>query len=109
MEYKGFTFERFEINWTMGNVHKNGSFDFEKDTMKVISYIINSPFYLQSTPDKPKSYLPLFCENKKGNVINFRTVKSVKNYISKYMVKKLGKVVIKNGDEAHFELLKESN
>ena len=91
--YKGFTIEKFVVEWSCG-----------KEKWTNISYIINSPYYLQSTPQKPKSYLPLFAENKKGQVVEFKTLKSAKSYITKYMVKKLGKVIIKNGDEAHFQL-----
>ena len=98
--YKGFTIEHFPMEW-----------HYADKTWDQDGYIIHSPYYLQSTSEKPKTYLPLFCEDEYGEVLNFKTLEDAKNYIDNYIVPKKGKIKIKapygGSDEVHFELLPE--
>lgn len=93
ISYKGINIEHFPLKWQMGDKEWNQD-----------GYIIKSPYYLQSTPNKPKTYLPLYCEDESGEVINFDTLDDAKNYIDTYIIPKKGKIVIKHGDEVHYEL-----
>ena len=63
-----------------------------------------SPYYLQSNPNKPKVYMPLYAEDYDGNVVEFPTLKDTKDYIDKYILTKAGHIKIKHGDEVHYVL-----
>ena len=93
VEYKGITIEHFPLTWTL-----NG------ETWDEDGWVIKSPYYIQSSSDKPKTFMPLYCENEKGEVINFPKLEDAKQYIDDYIVTKKGKIKIKHGDEVHFEL-----
>lgn len=95
VDYKGFTIEHFPIEW-----HYNDKV-WDQD-----GYIIHSPYYLQNNSEKPKIYLPLYCEDEYGEVLNFKTLDDAKNYIDDYILPKKGKIKVKR-DECHFELLPE--
>lgn len=97
--YKGFTIEHFP--YTYSTEEEGKEFD-------VNGYVIHSPYYLQSSPDKPKTHLPLYCEDEEGNDINLATLEDAKKYIDDYLVPKKGKVVIKHGDEVHYVINKDS-
>ena len=96
--YKGITIEHFPLTWKMTD---DGE-PFDQD-----GYVIKSPYYLQSNENKDKYYLPLYCEDPSGKVLNFDTLDDAKKYIDDYIVPKKGKIHIKYGDEVHFELLPE--
>ena len=95
VDYKGFTIEHFPIEW-----------HYDDKVWDQDGYIIHSPYYLQSNSEKPKIYLPLYCEDEYGEVLNFKTLDDAKNYIDDYILAKKGKIKVKR-DECHFELLPE--
>ena len=95
VDYKGFTIEHFPIEW-----------HYDDKVWDQDGYIIHSPYYLQSNSEKPKIYLPLYCEDEYGEVLNFKTLDDAKNYIDDYILPKKGKIKVKK-DECHFELLPE--
>lgn len=95
VDYKGFTIEHFPIEW-----------HYDDKVWDQDGYIIHSPYYLQNNSEKPKIYLPLYCEDEYGEVLNFETLDDAKNYIDDYILPKKGKIKVKR-DECHFELLPE--
>lgn len=98
IEYKGFTIEHSPMEMHYGD-----------DSWDVDGWYIHSPYYLQSTPEKEKFYLPLFAEDEFGVVQNFKTAEEAKEYIDKWIVTKKGKIKLKGWkkDECHFEILPE--
>lgn len=94
IEYKGVMIEYFPYTIEYGDSEQN-----------VEGWVIKSPYYLQSNPNKPKYYLPLYCEDEDGEEVNFETLDDTKDYIDKYIVTKRGKIRIKHGDEIHYEIL----
>ena len=106
VNYKGFTIEHspmgLVVDFTPDNLNK-------EHEMEIDGYFIHSPYYLQSNPNKEKIYLPLFCEDEDGHVINFETLDQAKKYIDDWMVTKKGRIKLKGWkkDECHFEILPE--
>lgn len=94
VEYKGITIEHFPLSWK-----------FKGETWDEDGWVIKSPYYIQSNSDKPKTFMPLYCENENGEVLNFHKLEDAKKYIDDYIVTKKGKIKIKHGDEVHFELI----
>ena len=94
IEYKGVMIEYFPYAIEYGDSEQN-----------VEGWVIKSPYYLQSNPNKDKYYLPLYCEDEDGEEVNFETLDDAKDYIDKYIITKRGKIRIKHGDEIHYEIL----
>ena len=94
IEYKGVMIEYFPYTIEYGDSEQN-----------VEGWVIKSPYYLQSNSDKPRYYLPLYCEDEDGEEVNFETLDDAKDYIDRYIVTKRGKIRIKHGDEIHYEIL----
>ena len=45
---------------------------------------------------------PLYCEDEDGDVVNFKTLQQVKDYIDKYIVPEKGEYIFKGNAELHF-------
>ena len=106
VEYKGFTIEHspmgLVVDFTPDNLNK-------EHEMEIDGWFIHSPYYLQSNPNKDRIYLPLFCEDEYGHVLNFETLEQAKKYIDDWMASKKGRIKLKGWkkDECHFEILPE--
>lgn len=84
-KYKKYTIEHFPID-----AHMDGM-----EPQHIESYIIKSPVVLTNSG----YHLPLYCEDEKGNEVNFRSLQQVKDWIDKFDGK--FKLQWKHGDELH--------
>ena len=84
-KYKKYTIEYFPIDAYMDGM----------EPQHIESYIIKSPAVLTSSG----YHLPLYCEDEKGNEVNFRSLQQVKDWIDKFDGK--FKLQWKHGDELH--------
>lgn len=84
-KYKKYTIEYFPID-----AHMDGM-----EPQHIESYIIKSPAVLTNSG----YHLPLYCEDEKGNEVNFRSLQQVKDWIDKFDGK--FKLQWKHGDELH--------
>ena len=84
-KYKKYTIEYFPIDAYMDGM----------EPQHIESYIIKSPAVLTNSG----YHLPLYCEDEKGNEVNFRSLQQVKDWIDKFDGK--FKLQWKHGDELH--------
>ncbi len=91
-KYKKYTIEHFPID-----AHIDGM-----EPQHIESYIIKSPAVLTNSG----YHLPLYCEDEKGNEVNFRSLQQVKDWIDKFDGK--FKLQWKYGDELHAVINDES-
>ena len=93
ISYKGWTIVHFPVTWYYGGAERD-----------IDGWIIQSPYRLEGN-----HYLPLYCEDEYGEVINFETAAECKEYIDKYIEPKKGKIVCKHRNECHYELLEKES
>lgn len=91
-KYKKYTIEHFPID-----AHMDGM-----EPQHIESYIIKSPAVLTNSG----YHLPLYCEDEKGNEVNFRSLQQAKDWIDKFDGK--FKLQWKHGDELHAVINDES-
>ena len=84
-KYKKYTIEYFPIDAYIDGM----------EPQHIESYIIKSPAVLTNSG----YHLPLYCEDEKGNEVNFRSLQQVKDWIDKFDGK--FKLQWKHGDELH--------
>lgn len=85
-KYKNYTIEHFPMDFYMDGV---------EEPQHIESYIIKSPAVLSNSG----YHLPLYPENEKGDVVEFRTLNAVKDWIDKFDGK--FKLEVKYGNEIH--------
>ena len=84
-KYKKYTISHFPITW-----YVDGS-----EPEEIEGYVIESPAVLSNSG----YHLPLYCEDEKGNEVNFKSLQQVKDWIDKFDGK--FKLQWKHGDELH--------
>lgn len=79
------------------------------ETEDIDGWVIKSPYYIGGQNGKPRYYMPLYCEDEDGEVINFTTLDQAKKYIDDYIEPKRIKIRIKHGDEVHAVVIEQTN
>ena len=96
--YKQFQIEHFPYTMQYGDKEE-----------EINAWVIKSPYYIGGQNGKPRYYMPLYCEDENGEVIDFDTLDQAKKYVDDYLVPRRVKIRIKNRDEVHAVVVESLN